>query len=290
MQYGVTFPQNDIGNHPEDIKTYAQEVEAMGYSALLAYDHVLGAGLDTRPNWIGPYNSETDFHEIFVLFGYLAALTQQLRLVTGVVILPQRQTALVAKQAAEVDILSGGRLRLGIGVGWNDIEYQGLNEDFSNRGIRSEEQIAVMRALWSATKISFNGRWHTIDNAGIKPLPVQRPIPIWIGGYNEATLKRIGRIGDGWIVFRPPTDETRDAILRAREYAQAAGRQPDTIGIETQISLSREPEANWQPYIDGWRKLGAQTLYVNTMGMGFTHVDQHLEALRRFIASANAEG
>lgn len=285
MQLGVTFPQNDIGTNPDDIRRYAQEVEAMGYQALLAYDHVLGAGLDTRPGWTGPYNSETDFHEIFVLFGYLAALTRQLALVTGVVILPQRQTALVAKQAAEVDILSGGRLRLGIGVGWNDVEYQGLNEDFSNRGMRSEEQIALLRSLWSATRIDFTGRWHTIDNAGIKPLPIQRPIPIWIGGYNEATLKRIGRIGDGWIVFRPPADETREAIERIRSYAHTAGRDPATIGIETQISLSREPQASWQRYVDGWQKLGAQTMYVNTMSMGFTHVDQHLEALRLFIES-----
>lgn len=283
MKFGVTFPQNDIGTQPDDIRRYAQEVEAMGYSALLAYDHVLGAGLDTRPGWTGPYNSETDFHEIFVLFGYLAAVTRQMALVTGVIILPQRQTALVAKQAAEVDILSAGRLRLGIGVGWNEVEYQGLNEDFSNRGIRSEEQIALLRMLWSATKIDFKGRWHSIDNAGIKPLPVQRPIPIWLGGYNEATLRRIGRIGDGWIVFRPPGDETREAIARLRSYAQAAGRQPDEIGIETQISLGREPESNWPLYVEGWRSLGAQTMYVNTMGMGFQHVDQHLDALRRFI-------
>ncbi len=289
MHYGVTFPQNDIGSSPEDIKKYAQEVEAMGYTALLAYDHVLGAGLDTRPGWTGPYNSETDFHEIFVLFGYLAALTQHMRLVTGVVILPQRQTALVAKQAAQIDILSSGRLCLGIGVGWNEVEYQGLNEDFSNRGIRSEEQIALLRALWSASKIDFKGRWHNIENAGIKPLPVQRPIPIWIGGYNEATLKRIGRIGDGWIVFRPPNDETGEAIKRVRSYAQAAGRNPAIIGIETQISLGREPEASWQAYVDSWRTLGAQTLYVNTMSMGFTHVDQHLEALQRFMRSVGGK-
>lgn len=175
MRLGAIFPQTEIGNDPADIRAYAEAVEAMGYQHILAYDHVLGAGTVSRPDWTGPYTSETPFHEIFVLFGYLAAVTRRVELVTGVLILPQRQTALAAKQAAAVDVLSGGRLRLGVGVGWNDVEYQALNEDFGNRGARIEEQVALLRALWSETAISFSGRWHTMEDAGINPLPAQRP-------------------------------------------------------------------------------------------------------------------
>ena len=196
MRLGVVFPQTEIGADPAAIRDYAQAVQAMGYRHILIYDHVLGASTASRPEWRGAYTSETLFHEPFVLYGYLAALTN-LELVTGVIILPQRQTALVAKQAAEVDVLSGGRLRLGVGVGWNEVEYQGLNESFHNRGARCDEQIAVLRALWTQPVVTFHGRWHHIEEAGIKPLPVQQPIPIWIGGHSEAALKRAGRLGDG---------------------------------------------------------------------------------------------
>ena len=281
MQIGVTFPQTEIGEDPIAIRDYAQAIEAMGYRSILAYDPVLGASTPTRPDLSGPYTSETLFHEIFVLFGYLAAITRHVELVTGVVILPQRQTVLVAKQAAEVDLLSGGRLRLGIGVGWNAVEYEGLNEQFSNRGARSEEQIAVMRALWAEPVISYHGRWHTIDNAGIKPLPPRRVIPIWIGGYAEETLRRIGRIGDGWIVFRAPDDHLRSQIERVRNYAAAAGRDPQAIGIEGQLSLGRVPQAEWAGYTAGLQALGAQSMVINTMGMGFTSPQQHIDALRQ---------
>ena len=280
MHAGVVFPKTEIGDDPIVIRDYAQAIEDMGYTHLLAYDHVLGASTATRPDWSGPYTSETTFHEVFVLFGYLAAVTKQIELVTGILILPQRQTVLVAKQAAEVDLLSGGRMRLGIGLGWNDVEYEGLNENFHNRGSRSEEQIAVLHALWTAPVIDFRGRWHTIDNAGIKPLPVQRPIPIWIGGYTEATLQRIGAMGDGWFPWRQPDDEMRAQIARLRSYAEAAGRDPNAIGLEPQLSV-RSPEAQWQPYVDGWRDLGATHLCVNTMDAGFTSPDQHITALRR---------
>ena len=209
MKLGVVFPQTESGVDPIAIRDYAQAVEGMGYDHLVTYDHVLGASTTTRPDWTGPYTSETLFHEPFVLFGYLAGLTKVIELVTGILILPQRQTALVAKQAAEVDLLSGGRLRLGIGVGWNDVEYEGLNLDFGDRGVRSEEQIVVLRALWAEPSITFKGRWHTIDNAGINPLPPRRAIPVWIGGYSEATLRRVGSIGDGWFPWIPPNDETR---------------------------------------------------------------------------------
>ena len=188
MRIGVVFPQLEIGNDPALIRDYAQAAESLGYDHILVYDHVLGANRETH-DWLrGPYRHPDAFHEPFVLFGYLAGLTEKIELVTGILILPQRQTALVAKQAAEVDVLSGGRLRLGIGIGWNSVEYEALGEDFSNRGRRSEEQIEVMRGLWTNDLVTLNGRWHTITDAGINPLPVQRPIPVWFGGYDDRVL------------------------------------------------------------------------------------------------------
>jgi probable F420-dependent oxidoreductase len=278
---GVTFPQTEFGNDPVAIRDYAQAVEDMGYRTILAYDHVLGASTATRPNWSGPYTSDTPFHEPFVLYGFLAAITRRVELVPGVIVLPQRQTALVAKQAAEVDVLSGGRMRLGVGVGWNDVEYQALSENFRNRGVRSEEQIALLRALWAEQVITFNGRWHTVEQAGINPLPVRRSIPIWIGGYAEETLERIGRIGDGWLVFRAPDDALRGQVERIRGYAEAAGRDPASIGLEGQLSLGRVAEERWEAHTEAWRSLGAQYMTINTMGMGFSSPQQHIDALRR---------
>ena len=280
MRLGVVFPQTEIGADPAAIREYAQAVQAMDYRHILIYDHVLGASTASRPDWRGAYTSETLFHEPFVLYGYLAALTN-LELVTGVIILPQRQTALVAKQAAEVDVLSGGKLRLGVGVGWNEVEYQGLNESFHNRGARCDEQIAVLRALWTQPVVTFHGRWHHIEEAGIKPLPVQQPIPIWIGGHSEAALKRAGRLGDGWLPQRPPDDEMRAQVERVHGYAQTAGRDPEKIGIEARLNIKDMPEAQWAKFAEDWRNLGATYLCVNTMGAGFQSLQQHIDALRR---------
>jgi probable F420-dependent oxidoreductase len=285
MKPGAVFPQIESGVDPAAIRHYAQAVEALGYTHILAYDHVLGASTTTRPDWAGPYNSDSLFHELFVLYGYLAAVTSTVELVTAVLVLPQRQTALVAKQAAEVDLLSGGRLRLGVGVGWNDVEYEALNENFRDRGARSEEQITLLRTLWSATAISFKGRWHTIDNAGINPLPPRRSIPIWIGGYTEATLRRIGAMGDGWFPWRPPSDDIRAQIERLHSYARAAGRDPTAIGLEPQLAVGRLPEGEWAGFVEGWRQLGATHLCVNTMGAGLRSLDDHIAMLRRVKAT-----
>src|SRR5947207_13234197 len=205
MRIGVVFPQTEIGDDPIAIRDYAQAAEQLGYQHLLIYDHVLGASIANRPDWRGPYTSDTLFHEPFVLFGYLAGLTKRIELVTGVIVLPQRQTALVAKQAAEIDVLSGGRLRLGIGVGWNEVEYEALGQDFHTRGRRSVEQIAVLRALLTQEVVDFHGHWHHITHAGLNPQPVQRPIPIWFGVGSsqnpyppEAVLRRVARLADGW--------------------------------------------------------------------------------------------
>jgi probable F420-dependent oxidoreductase len=288
MRIGAVFPQTEIGTDPADIRRWATTVEDLGYDHILAYDHVLGAGTDTRPGWRG-YTSETLFHEIFVLYGYLAALTSRAELVTGVLILPQRQTALVAKQAAEVDVLSGGRLRLGIGVGWNAVEYEGLGLSFSDRGIRSEEQIALMRELWAAPLVTFDGRWEKIDNAGIKPRPAAGRIPVWLGGGSDRTLRRIARIGDGWLL-NAGLAEGAEMIERLRGYTLEAGRDPADLGLEPRLNVATVPPAERAGYAAQWQRLGATHLTVATMGAGFTSVGDHLGALEETIADLRRAG
>ncbi len=280
MRIGVTFPQIEFGNDPGAVRHYAQTVEGLGYRHFLAYDHVLSADVTNRPGWTG-YTLDDPFHEVFVLLGFVAGVTTTLELVTGVLILPQRQTALVAKQAAEVDVLSGGRLRLGVGVGWNAVEYDGLGKPFGDRGVRSEEQIALLRALWTAPSITFEGRWERVVEAGVAPLPVQRPIPVWIGGYAEATLSRVGRLGDGWFPWRQPDETMRAAVARLRGYASEAGRDPDLIGLEPQLNVGRGSPDEWRGFLDGWRALGATHLCLTTMGNGFATPADHLGALER---------
>src|SRR6266567_5973620 len=219
MQLGVIFPQTEIGADPKAVRDFVQAAESIGYEHVIVFDHVLGVDTAHYQGWQGPYTKHDMFHEPFVLYGYLAAVTQRLELVTAVIILGQRQTALVAKQAAEVDVLSGGRLRLGVGIGWNAVEYEALGENFHNRGKRSEEQLAVLRALWTQDVVSFEGRWHRITHAGLNPLPIQRPIPIWLGAGGrlnpippEPVMRRIARLADGWFPLFPPNDAGREAI------------------------------------------------------------------------------
>jgi probable F420-dependent oxidoreductase len=281
MKIGVVFPQTEFGNDPGAIREYAQTVEGLGFRHILAYDHVLSADLTNRPGWTGSYSLKDPFHEIFVLFGYFAAVTERVELVTGVVILPQRQTALVAKQAAEVDVLSGGRLRLGVGVGWNAVEYEGLDKDFSNRGKRVEEQIALMRALWTNPSITFDGTWERVTEAGINPLPVQRPIPVWIGGYVDETLRRTARVGDGWFPWREPNELMRRMMADLRRYTAEAGRDFAEIGIEPQLNVGQGTPDDWHAFVEGWRELGATHLCLGTMKNGFTTPRQHLDALER---------
>ncbi len=282
MQLGVIFPQTEIGADPIGVRDFVQAAEELGYDHLIAFDHVLGADVAHYPGWQGPYTHQDLFHEPLVLFGYLAALTQRLELVTAVIILGQRSTALVAKQAAEVDVLSAGRLRLGVGIGWNAMEYEALNEDFHNRGKRSEEQFAVLRALWTQEVVDFHGRWHTIKPAGIKPLPVQRPIPLWLGGRVEAVVERVGRLADGWFPQFAPDDVGRQTLARMHEYARAAGRDPATIGIEGRINLpSTSPEIRVKE-AEAWRELGATHLSVNTMRAGLRTPTEHIAAIKEF--------
>ena len=281
MRIGVVFPQTEIGADPVAVRDYAQAAESLGYDHLLAYDHVLGANPSSRPGWRG-YQHTHMFHEPFALFGYLAALTRRMELVTGVLILPQRQTALVAKQAAEVDVLSGGRLRLGIGIGWNAVEYEALGEDFHNRGQRSEEQIEVLRALWTQELVTYEGRWHKITDAGLNPLPVQRPIPIWFGGMADRVLRRIARLGDGWFPQGQPDDDGRATIDRLHAYARREGREPSSIGIEGRIAIANQSPEELEEIIGAWKELGATHLSVNTMGAELSSPDEHIGAIRRF--------
>ena len=282
MKLGVVFPQTEIGNDPGAIIEYAQAAEGMGYNHVIAFDHVLGANAESRPGWSGAYRHTDAFHEPFVLYGFLAGHTTTLELVTAVIILPQRQTALVAKQAAAVDVLSGGRLRLGIGVGWNPVEYEALGENFHDRGRRSEEQIDLMRQLWTNDLITYEGRWHKVTDAGLNPLPVQRPIPVWFGGAAPQTLRRVATMGDGWFPLFRPDDRGRELVESMREQAQAAGRDPASIGVESWVSIRDSSEDDWRQAVDTWRELGATHISVNTMNAGIESPQGHIEAIQRF--------
>jgi probable F420-dependent oxidoreductase len=281
MQLGVVFPQTEIGPDPGAVGGRAQAAGEIGYRHLLAYDHVLGADVSQRPGWTGPYTSEHQFHELFVLFGYLAAIAPGLELVAGVLVLPQRQTALAAKQAAEVDLLTAGRFRLGVGLGWNQVEFEALGEEFGNRGRRSEEQIEVLRRLWTEPVVDFEGRWHRIPAAGINPLPVQRPIPIWIGGTAEAAIRRAARLADGFFPQRPLEGGWAATIDRLRTWVEEAGRDPATIGIEQRIDISSGTPDDWHAAAEEWRALGATHLSVTTMRGGLAGPDAHIERVRR---------
>jgi probable F420-dependent oxidoreductase len=282
MKFGVIFPQTEIGIDPMVIRDYAQATESLGYDHLGAFEHVLGANPASHPGWRPPYTHRDIFHEPFVLFGYLAAMTKKIELVTEVLILPQRQTALVAKQAAAIDVLSGGRLRLGIGIGWNFVEYEALGENFKNRGRRSEEQVHVLRELWTKELVTFDGKWHKITDAGINPLPVQKPIPIWFGGGADPVLRRIGRLGDGWFPQLEPGDKVRSMIETLRSYAKEASRDPSTIGIEARLAIANRSPEEWARMASQWKELGATHLSVNTMKAGVTAPSGHIEAIRRF--------
>jgi probable F420-dependent oxidoreductase len=279
VQIGVVFPQTEIGADAGAVRAFAQAAEEIGYRHVLAYDHVLGADVSERRDWPGPYTSEHQFRELFVLFGYLAGVAPGLELVAGVLVLPQRQTALVAKQAAEVDLLTGGRLRLGVGLGWNYVEFEALGEDFRNRGRRAEEQIEVLRRLWTEPVVDFDGRWHRIPAAGINPLPVQRPIPIWIGGSAEAAIRRAATIADGFFPQRPLEGGWPATMERFRAWAEEAGRDPGSIGIEQRIEVSTGTPDDWRAAADEWRELGATHIALVTMRGGLD-VDGHIERIR----------
>jgi probable F420-dependent oxidoreductase len=283
----VVFPQTELGGDPGAVRAYGETVEAVGYTHVLAYDHVVGADPAVHTGWAGPYDVNTTFHEPLVMFGYLAAITRSVELVTGVIILPQRQTALVAKQAAEVDLLSGGRLRLGIGLGWNAVEYEALGEKFTNRGKRSGEQIELMRRLWTEQTVSFDGDFHRVTGAGLAPLPVQRPIPLWIGTRSTPGYRRAGRLADGWFPMMEPGPDLDYARGIVEQAAVEAGRDPAAIGMEGRVTWSGDDDALARD-VAAWAATGASHLSINTMGAGLTSVDEHLAVLTRVAGRIGA--
>jgi probable F420-dependent oxidoreductase len=278
VRIGVIFPQTEIGPDAGAVRAYAQRVEELGFAHILAYDHVLGADPAVYPDWSGPYDLHTTFHEPMVMFGYLAAVTR-LELVTGIIILPQRQTALVAKQAAELDLLTEGRFRLGVGLGWNAVEYEALGKDFSNRGRRLSEQVPLLRRLWTEQSVTFEGDYETVTGAGLCPLPVQRPIPVWFGAASSRAYERVGLLADGWFPQMRPDQRLDEALAVIAESASAAGRDPAAIGMEGRVSWRSEGVSKVVEHIDGWRSAGATHVGINTMGAGLGAVDGHLAAL-----------
>jgi probable F420-dependent oxidoreductase len=280
MQIGVIYPQTELATDPATVRAYVRKVEELGYRHLEIYDHVLGADPAVHTGWQGPYDIDTTFHEPLVFYGFLAAITQ-LELVTGIIIAPQRQTALLAKQAAEVDILSEGRLRLGIGAGWNAVEYEALGQDFSTRGKRQEEQIGLLRRLWTERSVTHEGTFDTIVGAGLAPLPVQRPIPIWIGGLSPAAFRRIGRLADGWFPRVEPGPELDQARAIITASAAKAGRDPAAIGMSGRVRQGGEGTDELAGDAQRWRDAGATHVSVDTMGFGLSGLDAHLDALAR---------
>jgi probable F420-dependent oxidoreductase len=283
VHIGVVFPQVEIGLDPGAIRDYAQAVEAMGYTHILTFDHVLGANPERPGGWKGPYTYRHAFHEPFVLFGFLAAATRRVELVTGILILPQRQTALVAKQAAAVDVLSGGRLRLGVGVGWNVVEFEALGERFTNRGARIEEQIDVLRKLWARDLVTIAGQWHRVTDAGLNPLPPRRVIPIWMGGESEPVVRRAVRLADGWMPHFRPGPEAQAIVDRLHGLIREAGRDPVAFGIEGRMTLAQVPPEQRVAELAAWRAMrGITHLCVHTVGLGLKGPAEHVQALERF--------
>ena len=282
MHIGLVYPQTEYPTDPAAVRDYAQTGEALGYSHVLAYDHVLGANPDRPGGWDGPYTHRDPFMEPFLLFTYMAAVAPRLGYATGILILPQRETALVAKQAATLDVLCGGRLRLGIGTGWNEVEYVALSQAFGTRGKRQEEQIEVLRRLWTQELVTFKGRWHDIPDAGLNPMPVQRPIPLWFGGHADAVLRRAARLGDGWMPGFRTAEAAREALETLSRYLSEAGRDPVGFGLEPRLHWGNGDLDALGRTLEGWRAAGATHVSLNTMGAGLRTAATHLAAVRRF--------
>lgn len=282
LKIGVIFPQTEFGHDPVAVKDYAQAAENLGYTHILAYEHVLGANPERPGGWSGVYSHKDAFLEPFVLFAYMAAHTQRIHFTTGVLVLPQRQTALVAKQAATLDVLSGGRLRLGVGLGWNEVEYIALGQDFHTRGRRIEEQVHLLRRLWTEPLVTFEGRWHSLPDAGLNPLPLQRPIPIWFGGRAEPVLRRAARLADGWLpTFKDPKEALPSLDVLAK-YLSENKRSFADFGIEPRLPWNPTAVSELLALVNAWQAAGATHLSLNTMGAGLLSPEEHIQAITRF--------
>jgi probable F420-dependent oxidoreductase len=279
MQLNAFFPTRDIGNDPAKIRDWGQAAEGLGYAYIEVPDHVFGA--TARNGWTPRYNEKDAFHEAFVTLGFLAAVTTRIRLSSGVLIVPQRQTGVIAKQAAEADLLSGGRLRLGIGVGWNHVEYESLGMEWKTRGARQAEQVEILRRLWSEDLVSFSGRFHNLNEVSIVPPPVQRPIPIWFGGVSDAAVTRAARLGDGWMPIMEPDAQAEEKLGALREQLRSFGRDPAKFGIEGWLRMHDADPQLWAAAADGWRRLGADMVMLYPM-YRIPRFDDQIETLRRF--------
>ena len=275
---GAVLPQNELGSDPGAVRAWVQAATELGYDHISGFDHVIGADTRVHTDWVHPYTVDTPLHEILVVFGFVAALTP-LELVSSVVILPQRQTVLVAKQAAEIDLLTEGRFRLGVGIGWSAVEFEALGQRFNNRGARFEEQIELMRRLWTEPSLSFAGRYERVTGAGINPLPVQRPIPVWIGGSVDAALARAGRLADGWFPQVQPGPDLEHAVDVVHGAAVEAGRDPGTIGMEGRVSLSDVGIDGVAGRVQEWRDAGATHVAIGATRAGLATVEDHLALL-----------
>jgi len=282
MKFGAVLPHHEIGTDPGALRDYAQGLEEAGVDHLLVYDHVLGADPDRPGGWQGPYDKDVAFHEPLTTFAFLAGVTRRLEFMSAVLILPQRQTALVAKQAAEVANLSRGRLRLGIGSGWNQVEYEALGVPFAGRGRRQEEQVALLRHLWHEDSVSFDGDYHQVTAAGINPLPVE-PIPIWFGGGAPALLDRCAGLGDGWIPLGGPSDKARTAIETMARIRAEAGRDEEPFGIQAQAQFAGGDPERWRKHAEKWREIGATHLAVATHNAGPTDAEGHVKRVRHYL-------
>lgn len=282
MEFGAVLPHNEIGNDPGAMKAYAQGVEALGATHLLIYDHVLGADPARAGGWKGAYDKDVAFHEPFTTFAFIAAVTTTLEMITTVLILPQRQTVLVAKQAAEVAILSNNRFRLGVGTGWNEIEYVALNETFTNRGKRQAEQVELLRKLWQEDSLDYTGDFHRVDAASINPRP-GKTIPIWFGGSAPALLDRCARLGDGWIPLMGANDAARGCINRLKSGREAAGLAWQGFGIQAQAQFAGGNPDRWKNHADKWSALGASHLAIATHNAGPADADEHLSRIESYL-------
>ena len=282
FQIGAFFPTRDMPADRIAIRDWAQAAESMGYDFVEVSDHVLGADRQALPNFEGPYDVDDSFHETFVTMAYIAAVTERVGLASGVLILPQRQTALVAKQAAQLDVVSGGRLRLGIGVGWNPVEYEALGQDWHVRGRRQAEQIELMNQLWTQRTVTFEGVYDQARHVGVNPLPIQRPIPIWFGGGVDAVLKRAATYGQGWIPLGRPDGQVEGQLERLRAYLRDAGRDPGQFGIEAWVRSSIGDADAWRAAAERWASLGATHVTFYTSGQGIGGIEQQIEAMRQF--------
>ena len=286
MELGAVFPHNEIGTDPGAIKAYVQGVEDLGATHLLIYDHVLGADPDRPGGWSAPYDKDTQFHEPLTTLAFIAAVTEKLNLMTTILILPQRQTALVAKQAAQVALLSNNRLRLGIGTGWNQIEYEALNEEFGNRGKRQAEQVNLMRQLWQEDSLTFEGEYHRVNAASINPRPSQ-PVPIWFGGSAPALLKRCGELGDGWVPLMGANDAARECLAQIRQHREAAGRSWEGFGIQAQAQYAGGNPDRWGSHAQKWQAMGCTHLAIATHNAGDTDVDGHLQRVQEYLSAVS---